>query len=679
MISKKLILLLLLVACTTVSATTCLTISDMITKLSLNKSITFFEDSTSIITLDFARILLKDGNFCPHSGHIPNKGFTNSTIWLNAQLIDSSTISRDFVVDIAMPALHYVEFFILSNDSLLVSGKSGFAYNKNKRATPFRNPSIKFTSSPGSKLSIFIKVKSENPVITPVAIREENTYLIYDRNREFFYGLYFGALLILALYHLHLSFTTRDINYLWLTLFTICFGAGQMTAIYGYLSDVGFTEPSYYLQRLHIINYLAAFFGIYLTRGIIQSSIYTPKSDFIIRMTQYLPLFLSIISPFITFMTAEKLLMLPNFLPLPFFIYSAVKAHKKGYRPAAFYLTATTIFLAGMVFYNLTYAFNVFPYFEFTYFIVNITFTITLTLFSLSLADKINILKHEEAKAREQALFELGEKVKAQDEKALIERELEQSRKMEAIGRLLSGIAHDMKNFLSPILGYAVLMRKQAKNDSGITDTSEKLVTATQRLNDLAMTLVNVSRKNAPGTELLSINNLISQTASLLKHSSPSHINIKVQLSPTDYSISANPGMIHSALLNLGVNAVDAMPDGGKVTITSSTESLDTNHPACSKFGVNGGIFSVITFSDTGIGIDSRDLDYIFEPFFTKNKSGKGTGLGLTGVYNCVKVHGGCLDVQSEVGKGTTFRLYFPVREVPHPQSSSPTEIEEGV
>ncbi len=625
--------------------------------------LSYYKDTSNTLSADSIYTKYKSNKFTPCSNGIANFGFSIVPIWLHGSVRSGLSESVNLVLDIAIPGLHNADFFIFSNGSIIASAQSGFSLNIHKRGTPFRNPSIAFLSTPNTTYDILIKIKSENPIIAPVYLREHDDYVLHDNKREFALGFYFGILAIMVSYHLFIFFSTQEKSYLWLVLFTVTFGIGQITAVYGFLSYVGSFVPGDFLRWLHSINFLAPYFGIRLSREMVQAKTHAPLCNVILKVLQYIPLVLVPLSPFMSFMTAEKLLLLPNLLPLPFLIYTSIIAILKGHRAAVFYLFATVSFISGLAVYNLMYGFNLFPFNELTYFIPNITFVIMLLLFSFGIADKINILKREEAKARELAIFELGEKVKVQDEKALVERELEQSRKMEAIGRLLSGIAHDMKNFLSPILGYAVLIRKQAKNDSVITNTSEKLVTATQRLNDLAITLVNVSRKNAPGTELLSINNLISQTASLLKHSSPSHINIKVQLSPTDYSISANPGMLHSALLNLGVNAVDAMPDGGNVTITSSTESLDTNHPACSKFGINGGTFSTITVSDTGSGIDSRDLDYIFEPFFTKNKSEKGTGLGLTGVYNCVKVHGGCLDVQSEVGKGTTFRLYFPVRE----------------
>lgn len=633
------------------------------TVFSIN-NISYLIDTTNQMTFDSAYLQYQKRFFTKHLNGIPNFGFTHASIWLCTEFIPPLKREQQWFLEIPIPGLHFVDFYIVNNDTLTNRGNAGFALNTLSRASPFRNPSIAFTSSANdSQLIIFIRVKSQNPIITPMSIRSQDNYISYDRNREFLLGFYFGILAIMALYHLFIFFSTREISYLWLVLFTVAFGIGQMTAVYGFLSYLGSLIPEKTLRWLHVINYLAAYAGIQLSRDMVQPNIYAPRCNLMLQILQYFPLILVPLSPFMSFMTAEKLLLLPNLLPLPFLVFTGVVALRKGHRTALFYLLATTSFISGLAVYNLMYGFNLFPFNELTYFIPNITFVIMLLLFSFGIADKINILKREEAKAREQALFELGEKLKVQDEKALVERELEQSRKMEAIGRLLSGIAHDMKNFLSPILGYAVLIRKQTKNDAGITDTSEKLVTATQKLNDLAMTLVNVSRKNAPGTEPLSINNLISQTASLLKHSSPSHIEIEIQLSPKDYSISANPGMLHSALLNLGVNAIDAMPNGGKVTITGSTESLDTNHPACSKFGINGGTFTAITVRDTGTGIDSCDLDYIFEPFFTKNKSGKGTGLGLTGVYNCVKVHGGCLEVQSEVHKGTTFRLYFPLRE----------------
>jgi signal transduction histidine kinase len=560
-----------------------------------------------------------------------------------------------------MPGLHNVDFYLQDTSGDVDSSISGFSVGKAQRPTYYRNPSMEFSSASGNSFTAYIRIKSQTTIILPVFIREKSRYIDYDRTREFALGLYFGAIFILAIYHFYLFLTTSDRGYLWLTLFSVTYALSQMTAMYGYLIDWGITSPGSLLSLLHIVYFLAVFFGIVLSRYFIQSQKYTPIFDKILKSLQIASLTLAIVSPFLGFMLSDKLFLVMKITPLPLYIYCAIKAYLQGYRPALNYLIATTSFIIGIAIYNSMYGFGILPCNTFIYFIPNATVLITLTLYSISIAHKINTYKKEQEVAREQVLIELEEKLKIQGEMAKIEGELQQAKKMETIGRLLSGVAHDMKNLLNPIQGYTSLIRKESRGNEAVNKHVSSLASAVNNLNDLSTTLLDITRKDRIETTLIDLNAIVVQTGSLLKHSSPKGITVTVVKSEIDLHIPGDPGMIHSAIINLGLNGIDAISGDGTITITVSKVHLSDDNPECKKNDIPGGIFASIAVKDTGLGISSDVREHLFEPYYTTKLFGKGTGLGLMRVYNCIKLHKGCISIESIEGKGSEFTLYFPM------------------
>jgi signal transduction histidine kinase len=248
-----------------------------------------------------------------------------------------------------------------------------------------------------------------------------------------------------------------------------------------------------------------------------------------------------------------------------------------------------------------------------------------------------------------------------QEEKTLIQHELDQSRKLEAIGRLMSGVAHDMNNFLNPIMGYALLLRTECQADTKLTRHADNLVNATNRLKELASTLIDISRKKPKGITKIDLNSAVEQIGSLIKHSCPGSISIKFNYYKEKLCIPVDIGMMHSAILNIGVNAIDAMPDGGEIKITTAKLFLSLNHTTRKKFNTPEGYYAIISICDSGTGMEQEVLNHVFEPFFTTKGNGKGTGLGLTGVYNCMIAHNGCIEIESQKEIGTTVSLFFPM------------------
>ena len=244
-------------------------------------------------------------------------------------------------------------------------------------------------------------------------------------------------------------------------------------------------------------------------------------------------------------------------------------------------------------------------------------------------------------------------------QRRILERQLFQSQKMEAIGRLAGGIAHDFNNLLGVILGHTEILEEAAGKDRRLQRSVEAIQSATQRATALTTQLLAFSRKQMVQPKILDINVAVREIEKLLLRVIGEDIElvIRVQSGPT--TIQIDPGQLDQILMNLVVNARDAMPSGGKLILETSSVALDDSYVG-QHLGAATGPFVLLSISDTGVGMDQETLSHIFEPFFTTKEKGKGTGLGLSTVYGIVKQCGGYIMPYSEPGRGTTFKVYFP-------------------
>lgn len=266
----------------------------------------------------------------------------------------------------------------------------------------------------------------------------------------------------------------------------------------------------------------------------------------------------------------------------------------------------------------------------------------------------------------------------AQDvaERALLERQLRQAQKMEAIGQLAAGVAHDFNNILTVIQGHAGLMQQQHLAAGGPPPNSlDQISKAAIRAASLVRQLLMFSRKQVMQFRHLDLNDTLQNSVTMLARLVGEHVQI--QFRPQDLlpSIHADASMIEQIVMNLAVNARDAMPNGGRVSLTTSTQAM---HRAPNPLDPEprDGDFVCLTFSDTGSGMDTQTLSRIFEPFFTTKPVGKGTGLGLSTVFGIVRQHQGWVDVESKPDRGTTFRIYFPASKQPAEKTESQADGE---
>jgi signal transduction histidine kinase len=263
-------------------------------------------------------------------------------------------------------------------------------------------------------------------------------------------------------------------------------------------------------------------------------------------------------------------------------------------------------------------------------------------------------------------------------ERNRLEEQFRQSQKMEAVGRLAGGVAHDFNNLLTVITGYSDLLLAKRDLQDGQRTALEQIRRSAERGGALTNQLLAFSRRQPLQPRTIHLNELVLQIEKLLRRLIGEDIELVTVPAAARDVAEADPGRLEQVIMNLAVNARDAMPDGGKLTIETGTVQLTESFPA-RQLGVKPGNYVTISIVDTGVGMDEQTLSHLFEPFFTTKNPGRGTGLGLATAYGIIRQSGGAIGFSSELGLGTTARIYLPMSDknvLSDPTAAGPEQLD---
>ncbi|NQT58433.1 MAG: PAS domain S-box protein [Bacteroidetes bacterium] len=260
--------------------------------------------------------------------------------------------------------------------------------------------------------------------------------------------------------------------------------------------------------------------------------------------------------------------------------------------------------------------------------------------------------------------MDISHQKKLEAENQKLAEQFYQSQRLDSIGKLAGGIAHDFNNLLVPIVGYAELGMMETTSENSLYTHFEHIQEAGSRAANLTRQILAFSRQQMMELRTLDLNQVISEFQKMLRHLIGEDIELTTQLNKNLHMIKADKGQLEQVLLNLSINARDAMPKGGKLIIESANVTLEESETA-NILELTPGLYVVLTVTDTGHGMDAKTQQHIFEPFFTSKTRDKGTGLGLATVFGIVKQHSGSIRVTSEPDRGTTFKVYFPQTDTP--------------
>jgi len=269
---------------------------------------------------------------------------------------------------------------------------------------------------------------------------------------------------------------------------------------------------------------------------------------------------------------------------------------------------------------------------------------------------------------------DLTERKEAERERDRLTHDLLHAHRMESIGRLASGVSHDLNNLLTPILGYAEMLRNACANDERLLKRVHGILEAAVKARDLNRQLLAFSRKQILEMKVLDLNQVVSSLSTILNHTIRQDITISLKLDPRLDTILADRTQVEQIILNLSINAQDAMPHGGSLLIETANREIAV--PAKYAAELDPGHYITLAITDNGIGMTPEIMRHIFEPFFTTKEPGKGTGLGLATVFGIARQHGGHAYAVSEPGQGSTFTIYFP--RMDDPSSANSETVQNG-
>lgn len=662
--------------------------------LDISSRLQIFEDKSNNIS--FNKVIQE--NFTTTTSLVPNLGISTSDFWIKIPITNNTNIEKLFL-ELSLSIIDYIEFYYPIENGQYEIIRTGDAYPFYDRK--YNDPYYLFDLdiSKGESKIYYLKVTSNEAIQLPIKIGTQTNIYTQIKNRDILSGIYIGIMLVMIFYNLFIYFSVRDKSYIYYVVYILCILLTQ-TSLQGYtLQYLWFNNSVITKYSLIILPSLSAIMGMFFMNFFLQTKKYSKKLNKVVFFL-VAPYFFAIgLSLFNIFGLSQIIIQVNSGVVSLYMLITPIIVYKKGYQPAKYFLAAWSVFLVGVVIYILK-DFEVLPFNNFTRYTMQIGSGIETVLLSFALAARINIYKKERLEAvqeneklvREQNVI-LEQKViertnelnKALNHLKQTQSQLVEAEKMASLGQLTAGIAHEVNNPINFITSNIFPLREDIKDLKSIlnkyaeinsaTNLSEKLQEIEQlkdelqyeylleelegiihgiedgakRTAEIVSSLRNFSRLDESDLKRADINDGINSTLKLIKIKL-GNIKLVKKLGKTP-EIECYPGKLNQLFLNLIDNAIFAVKakhqksKDGEIIIETYVENN----------------FLIIKISDNGTGMNQETKNKIFEPFFTTKDVGEGTGLGLSIVHGIIETHKAKIDVTSQLGIGTEFKIKLPV------------------
>lgn len=600
----------------------------------------------------------------------------NNGVWAAVRLeIPAELAKNDNFIYLSYALLDTVEMWIEDGNEMAMVHQTGQAFEFHSR--PYVNSDFVFPIIEGQEVYYF-RIYSSKPVVLPFKIQSEKALFQNLTRKDFLFGIYVGIIFVMILYNLALFFIIQDKSYALYIIYLFTLVITQ-AALFGYTDR--FLMPDWTSMNLRFAALSGAMVAI--------SSVFF-VSNFLELKTRA-PLYARLFFLVVILDSIGIIFLLMGWGVLGYHwvnftslygsiigLIAGVKLSRTGFKPAKFFLIAWSVFLTSVIVFALMNI-GILPYNPYFHSSMLFGSSIEVVLLSVALADRINLLRKEKAESQEKALEMAKENERIiQEQNAMLEEkvhlrtaelqdankeltetlnnlrsaqsQLVQSEKMASLGLLTAGVAHELNNPLNYIMGsYTVINDRIQKENPDLKEEELKeylqwIRSGAEKATKIVKSLNIYSRTNEDYTEDCNLNSIIEGCLSILQHKMRGQIEVNSQLSKDLNTIKGNSGKLHQVILNLIDNAIDSIENSGTLHIKSNSEQE----------GIK------IIIQDNGQGISQENLRKVLDPFFTTKSPGKGTGLGLSIVHSIIQEHGGRINFESELGKGTKVTLTFP-------------------
>ncbi len=675
----------------------------------IGKQTTYLEEGDKELSIND---VLSSTDFQSFQQKVPNLGTTNSTYWVKIS-IQNQTETENLVLQLAHPTVDYLDFYYQTEDGTYKVYKTGDRYKFSQRVYNHQNFIFDIDIPKGETKDYYFRMKSGEQMLLPLTLGKQKSIFEVNVTRDLISGLYFGIIFVMLFYNLFVYISVRDRSYLIYILYILAVGLTQ-AGIQGYIFKYIFPGIPYLANlSVFIVTAMVGIMAVEFLKEFLHTKEYQPKLHKGFRF--FIGLYLVAIALALSgvYYISYNMLQMNAMLTSMYMMFVAYKIYKQGYRPAKFFLIAWSIFLTGVVVFVLK-DFNVFPYNELTYYILQIGSAIEVVLLSIALADKINILQQEkeieQAKAFE-ALEENQRIIREQNvmlEQKVKERtvELEQSNsdlnvalvdlkeaqiqlvdaeKMASLGQLTAGIAHEINNPINFVTSNIRPLRRDIDDILSIVKLYDELnpdidvATHLKKVNDLKEELEADFLIEEIDMLLKGIDEGANRTAEIVKglknfsrldEADLKLANLNEGLDSTLTLLNSNMGGVIEVEKNYE-ERVEIECYAGKINqvfmniLSNGIQALQEQKDRSSKPVITistkyQGDNAVISIKDNGPGMSEEVQKKIFEPFFTTKDVGEGTGLGLSITFSIIESHNGNIKVESEEGVGTEFIITLP-------------------